>query len=136
MKRILIFLVVLVIAGGLYGIYLYNKKPADTHDENPDFELSATDLVKEFSANEEMATKKYVDKILIVTGPIKEVNTTASTVFLDGADPLITITCSFYVNEEDQLKKLKPGEVVHIKGKCTGKLIDIVMNNCILTNSK
>jgi len=136
MKRLLIFLAVVVIAGGLYGIYLYNEKPADTRDENADFEISATNLVKEFSTSEETATKKYVDKILIVTGPIKEVNNLASTLFLDGSDPLITITCSFYVDESDQLKKLKPGDAIQVKGKCTGKLIDIVMNNCTLTNSK
>jgi len=136
MKRLLIFLVIIVIVGGLYGIYSYNKNPVDTRDESADFEISAPGIVKEFSANEDASTKKYVDKILIVTGEIKEIDISTSTLFLDGSDPLITITCSFYANESNRLKKLKSGDIVKVKGKCTGKLIDIVMNNCILVNSK
>ena len=136
MKQLLFFLSAVVIAGGIYGIYLYNKKPLDTHDQNADFDVSATVLVQEFLNNEEAAAKKYVDKLLIVTGPIKEINMEASTLFLDASDPSATVTCSFYTSENEHLKKLKPGDWVSVKGKCTGKLIDIVMNNCILTNSQ
>jgi len=134
MKRIFIFLAVVVLAGGLYGIYLFNKKPADTREETADFEISATDLVKAFSSDEETATKKYVDKILMVTGQIKEINITSSTLFLESADPLANVTCSFYGDENAKLKKLQSGEIVHVKGKCTGKLMDVVMNNCSLNN--
>jgi len=136
MKRISLFLFAAVCIGSLYGIYLFNKKPVNTREHNADFEISASDLVKDFSDNEEMATKKYVDKILVVRGQIKEINTSASTLFLDGSDPLTTITCSLYADEANQLKKIKLGDLVQVKGKCTGKLIDIIMNNCILTESK
>jgi len=134
MKKTLLIILLVITITGIYGVYLFNKKPVDTRDQNANFEISAADLVKEFSANEEASSKKYVDKILIVTGEIKEINMSASTLFLDGSDPLITITCSFYTDGNDQLKKLKPGDVIEVKGKCTGKLIDIVMNNCILAN--
>lgn len=135
MKKIFLFLVVALCISGFYGIYLFNKKPTDTRKQQADFKISATDLVKEFSTNEETASEKYVDKILIVTGQLKEVNATTSTLFLDGSDPVIAITCSFYADENNQLNKIKPGDAIQVKGKCTGKLIDIVLNNCSL-NSK
>jgi len=136
MKKAVIFVVIVVTLGGFYGVYQYKKKPTDTHDERADFEIKAIDLVKEFSKNESAGTKKYVDRILIVTGRVREVDTASSTLFLDGSDPLVSITCSFYANETKQLQKLQPGDSVQVKGKCTGKLIDIVMNNCIIINSK
>ncbi len=131
----MVVILVAIIAGG-YGIYLFNKEPVDTRDYSADFEIDASDLINEFSQNEELATKKYSDKILIVTGPIKEINAGSSTLFLDASDPISSITCSFYANEVNVFKKLKLGDVIHVKGKCTGKLIDVVINNCSITNTQ
>jgi hypothetical protein len=119
---------------GLYGIYLYNKKPADTRDQNPDFELSSTQLVKDFSADEQAASQKYNDRILLINGKVSEINLNSTTVILDAADPIAMVTCSFYADESAHLKNLKVGDELKIKGKCTGKLIDVILNNCRLSN--
>jgi len=131
----MVILLIGCVAAG-YGVYLFNKKPVDVREHQPDFEISAAELVKEFSDHEEAASKKYIDRILIVRGQIKESDITSSTLFLNGSDPLASITCSFYPDEIDRLKRLNPGDTVYVKGKCTGKLIDIVMNNCSIINPR
>jgi len=133
MKRLIILLLTLLVGAGLYGVYLFNKKPADTHDEKADFEISSIDLMKEFSLDEDKATKKYGDKILSISGKISEINQASVTVFLDASDPIASVTCSFYANELPHIQSLKKGDMVQIKGKCTGKLTDVVLNNCVLS---
>lgn len=132
MKRVLILILILGVIGGLYGIYLFNKKPLDTREQKADFEITSDQLIKEFSTDEATASKKYVDKVLLVDGKVSEVNLTSATVFLESTDPLTGVTCSFYRDESLQLKDLKVGDRVKVKGKCTGKLSDVVLNNCSL----
>ncbi|HCW07295.1 MAG TPA: hypothetical protein DGG95_08020 [Cytophagales bacterium] len=134
MKRFFILLLTLSVIGVLYGIYLFNKKPLDTREQNADFELTSEQLVNEFSANETSASAKYADKVLFVTGKVNEINLNSATVFLESGDPLAGVTCSFYPDEAPQLKELRVGQVVKIKGKCTGKLADVVLNNCSLSS--
>jgi hypothetical protein len=47
---------------------------------------------------------------------------------------MAAITCSFYNEEMAAVKKLTTGAEVVIKGKCTGKLMDVVLNNCSITH--
>ncbi len=132
MRRLIFVILILAVVIGLYGIYLFNKKPVDTRDEKADYQISAVDLVKEFSMDEEKATKKYSNKILLVAGTVSEVNLTSATVFVDAGDPIASVTCSFYADEQPHILRLKNGDAVQIKGKCTGKLTDVVLNNCSL----
>ncbi|MBS1505123.1 MAG: hypothetical protein JSS79_00645 [Bacteroidetes bacterium] len=135
MKRVIAIVLIAIVAGAIYGIYLYNKKPTDTRDEKADFEITAVELMKEFTTSEEAASKKYVDKVILVSGTISEIDLATATLIIDTTDPLTAITCSFYKEEASALSHKKSGEAVVIKGKCTGKLTDIVLNNCILSNS-
>lgn len=133
-KKILLVLLVLVIAVTGYGIYLYNKKPADVRKLPANYELTAMALAEEFNKNETSANLKYLDKVIAVKGKITEVKlepaTGQATVVLDSGDPMAAITCSFYDDEVNVVNKLNPGSEVIIKGRCTGKLMDVVLNKC------
>jgi len=135
MKKTLLIILLVITITGIYGVYLFNKEPKDIRDAKADFEIDSSELIKEFATNEEGASKKYLDKILTVTGHVREVDISSASVFMEGSDPLSSITCSFYPDELDHLKNLKAGDEIQVKGKCTGKLMDIVMNNCSLNNS-
>ncbi|MCF3110328.1 OB-fold putative lipoprotein [Niabella sp. CC-SYL272] len=132
-KKITLAVVVLVVAAILYGWYLYNKKPPDIKQARSQFEITASGLTAAFNADEANATKQYADKIVSVTGAVKEIKIeqgTAATVFLDSGDPMTSVTCSFYDTEAAAVKKLKTGQQVTIKGVCTGKLMDVILNKC------
>jgi len=132
MKRILIALLILMAGGGLYGLYLYQKKPADIRDLPADFTLTSVELMHEFETSETAATQKFADKVVTVSGVITDINPSSVTLFLNAGDPVASVTCSFYAEEAAALAKLTKGDVVSVKGKCTGKLIDVVLNNCSL----
>ena len=119
-----------------YGVYLFNLKPPDIREEKAVFEISAETLTKEFSENEAVASKKYVDKVLIVFGKVEEIKSFGkeTSVLLSSNDPMSSVTCSFYQEETTRLKNINAGTKIKIKGKCTGKLMDVVLNNCSLVN--
>lgn len=123
-KRVLFFVLAilcLLIAGWAY--YLYQKPRAGVTGTKADFAISAPALYKEFTMNEEAATKKYVDKVLQVTGKVQQIDSMQGNVnvilYADVADG--GVNCTFAGNENIP----KAGEEVVIKGRCTGFLMDV-----------
>ena len=132
MKKITIIIVILLVLGFFGYKYVYHSHK-DIENATSDFSISVTQLISEYATNETEANTKYLDKVISVSGKVKEVTTEATgaiTIFLDSGDPLAAVTCSFYDDEAASVKGLKPGEEVSIKGKCTGKLMDVVLNKC------
>ena len=68
-KKLVLYLVLLIIvAVSIYFYREYNRRPADLEDAKPVFKITATDLVNEFETDEATANKKYLGKIIQVTG--------------------------------------------------------------------
>ena len=133
-KKFFIGVLLLGFLAAATGYYLYNKKPADVRTLQPELSVTANSLIAEFNTDETAANLKYLDKVVAVKGAIAEIkidqNNGQVTVVLDSGDPLSAVTCSFYNEEMGAVQKLSKGTVVIIKGKCTGKLMDVVLNNC------
>jgi hypothetical protein len=136
MKKVLAGIFAVVVIALAYGIYLFNLAPSDTRTTKEAFETPADELVKEFSADELAASKKYVDQVIVVAGTVGEIKLreNEASVTLLSSDPMAGVTCSFYSDETATLKHVTTGMKIKIKGKCTGKLMDVVLNNCSLVN--
>jgi hypothetical protein len=132
MRKILIAIILVIAIGIIIGAYLFKQKPTDTREIKATFEVSASELIKAFSENEAAANKKYVDQVIIVTGKIGEVKSseTEGSVSLQSDDPMSGVICSFYTDEIKSISEIKSGDPIKIKGKCTGKLMDVVLNAC------
>jgi hypothetical protein len=133
-KKILTAVIILALAGAGYGWFQYQKAPPDIRTEKAGIEITAVDLLKAFQQDEAAGNAKYVDKVLVVTGTVTDVQTDSSgqaTVYLQTTDALAAVTCSFYQGDEG-VKKIKTGSPARIKGVCTGMLTDIVLNKCSL----
>lgn len=137
-KKVVLICLMLTLIAIAYGFYLYFKKPADVRTLSANYEMTAAALLDEFNKDETAANLKYLDKIIAVKGKVTEVNLDSisgqATVILDSGDPMAAVTCSFYNDEAVSVKKLNPGTTVEIKGKCTGKLLDVVLNKCSIVN--
>ena len=137
-KKILYAVMLMTFTAAGYGFYLFNKKPADVRTLPYKYELTASNLVNDFNKDETAADKKYVNKVIAVKGKVSDVklvpSTGQATVILDSGDPLAAVTCSFYDDEAGSLKEIKQGEAIVVKGKCTGKLMDVVLNKCSIEN--
>jgi hypothetical protein len=126
-KRIaLIALVVLAIAGGIYGLSEYQRGHEETSGLKADFSLSIESILAEYQQDSQAANEKYLDKVVEITGTVDEVTQ------LEGGGSNVVLTeganCSFLEKVE-----LMPGSTVKVKGICSGfqeeEIMDILEVN-------
>lgn len=130
LKYVLLLVVILI---GV-GIYMYNKPHQNMQRAAADFELEAPELFSQFENNEASANEKYLDKVLQVTGTIKEVGTDESgqvTVTLDAGSSMFGVICKLDELTDHTRTDFKAGETVTLKGMCTGMLMDVVLVRCV-----
>lgn len=134
MKKWIWILVALLLAGGFVGYKMYNKQHTDTAAAKADVTLTPQELVAAFEADENQANAKYLDKLIQVEGTVTAVNTPekGSSLTLDTGNPLAAIICEF--ENGSSTAGVKQGDKVTVKGYCTGKLDDIVLGRCSLSN--
>jgi hypothetical protein len=93
--------------------------------------LTATEIVKEFQANEAVALNKYNNKIVEITGEVIKVNTdsAASVIILKTDDPGATISSKLNGKQDIRL-----GSIISVKGILTGFILNQVqLNQAIIT---
>lgn len=119
---------------GLYGYSEFNRSLPDTHYMKPAFRLEATSFIRQFETDESKANAKYTDQTISVRGiahAIQSTDTTA-TVFLNDGHSGTSVVCQFGRESHEEIKDLKKGSPVAIKGICSGYLMDVVMVRCVL----
>jgi hypothetical protein len=86
--------------------------------------VTAVELTKAFAANEEAARKKYNGKTIVIEGKVLErsgKNVIDNFVILEGhaKKPKGTyrVECGFAFTEEADILKVKPGDMVKIRGE-------------------
>ena len=133
MKRIIIALLAgLVVAGGIV-YFVYNKPHRDVATEEAEYVLTADELFDEYEADEEAANAKYLDKTVQVSGTISEVGANdarQSFVILAAENAMIGGVSATFQGEQSELEE---SIKVSLKCRCTGKLMDVVLVNCTLT---
>ena len=123
-------------AAGTYGFNEFNRKHPDTHQLNAAFKVEAVDLVRLFEADASTSTKQYADKVIDVHGFVStiQVTDTSGTVFLKGETSLSSVMCQCDQKAVREVTQLRNGELVTIKGICSGYLMDVVMVRCIVVD--
>lgn len=130
LKYVLLLAIILV---GI-GIYVYNKPHQNIHKTKPDFELEASELFSQFETNEASANEKYLDKVVQVSGEVKEVNTDEAgqvSITLDAGNLMFGIICKLDELAKHKRSTFQPGEKIKLKGVCTGMLMDVVLVRCV-----
>jgi hypothetical protein len=124
---------VIAVAGVLFGLYMYNLKPKDLQKVKPDFVITATDLLKAFESDENSATAKYVNMIVEVSGTIQSVKpgeNSALTISLNTGSDISSVICTLQGNTGPT--NFRTGEQITIRGNCSGFLMDVLLNNCVV----
>lgn len=133
MKKIVYALGLMVLLGGGIAVYQYNKPHRDIRQAKVDFEISAQDLFREFSADETAANEKYLDQIMLVSGEVQRVHQQEGQplkIILRG-DGMFGVRCELDPLTKHQRKDFQEGERLAFKGICTGMLMDVVMVRCV-----
>jgi len=122
-----------LLAGITVAVYVFNKPKRDIAKTAAEYSLTATQLMTEFTKDEQAANAKYLSaaygKVISVSGTIGEIDQAGDTslnILLK--EPTMgsgSINCSMQKSEIPKAKSLKVGDNVAVKGECTGYL-DII----------
>lgn len=137
-KSLVVIISLIVLSLAILFFYNVFQPTKSLVTVKPDYIISASELFADFEANESVANAKYVGKVLEVKGKIKEINTSSEhiSIILETNDVFSGINCSI-ANENDGLEDLiVPGIIIKIKGECSGKLMDVMLNNCVIISLK
>lgn len=123
----------MVIAGAATGYYFYNLKPKDLGKIKPDFYVSSIELQRAFEENEAAATAKYVNKVIEVSGEINAIDrgeNNSVNISLKTNSSFSSVICTLPSG-------VNPGEIsvgsqISIRGVCSGYLMDVLLNNCVI----
>lgn len=128
-KFVIVLLVLAAIAGAVY-YFVINKPHRDVNDETA-ISMAAPQLFAEFTANEAVANKKYLNKAILVSGIVSTVEENQDKqkyIILQTDDALNGIMCTMRSNDFST----KAGDQVSIKGFCSGFVGDVKLTDCVL----
>lgn len=128
-KLIFPFLLVIVLIVASYVWVFYWNKPQQNIKNAKAISIQATELFNEYSTAERTTNDKYIDKIIEVSGEVVLVsknNEGKQVILLKTNDPMFGINCTM-----EEVANVKEGDLVKIKGICTGYLTDVVVIRCI-----
>ena len=123
-KKILLVVLVLAIAGGAYGAWLYFQPHRDVQSTETDYALKASDIVNEYLKDNEAANAKYLDdegesKVLEIRGEVYKISEdfNGNTVILLKSDTAKAgVKASFTKETSAEAKKITKGSTITIKG--------------------
>lgn len=132
-KLLLPFLLLLMIAGAFYAYKEYNRKATILNDTKPAFIVTAPELLTDYENDEAAANKKYLGKIVQVSGYINTISNSGDTVLnISIGDGLHKLSCKMHKSQAAIINQYKPAQLVKIKGVYTGYLMDVEINNCVI----
>lgn len=133
-KILLPLLLIIVVILVWIAYSMYHKPHADFTNMKPAHTITASQLYQEYDDNEEIANEKFLGKVIQVSGIVKSIKRSEGTanVYLNTGSMLGDINCAFM--EIAEVKDLREGDSVSIRGLCSGKLMDISLERCIVLN--
>ena len=144
-KRIIWTLVLIAIAVGIaYGIYQYNRGNEMPSNTKAKFSLSADTLIAQFEREDSIYNKKYDDKIIEVTGIMKNSSLENFTIFLGDPGKLSAVKCELDTSFRNNTVFPAISSEVKVKGhfvgfqkdEMMGLGMDISLNRCIILNNE
>ncbi len=138
MRRRIIYLAIAASAIALLIVYkLYNKPHADLRKTKPVASLTTSELKVAFENDEVKANADFLNKVLEVKGKLVEIRHAEGNVqmVLDAESELSNVVCAMDARFVPPLDNFQIGEVYIFRGICAGKLMDIVLNQCILVKN-
>jgi len=121
MKKVIITLVVLVMAGLSVATYLWNKPHRNIASEEAAFTLDAVQLLDDFQTDYDSAWAKYRNQTISITGKVSDVHVESNAenyLSLDVEDRMGGVIC--YMDSTVTLKGISVNDLVQVKGKVNG----------------
>ncbi len=125
MKNILLAILLLGVIGGGIGYYMSNKTLDKIATLKTEISINSANLLRAFEEDENNANKRYLDKVVEVTGVVSKIKTVDNkmSIYLDAENDLSRVICQL----ESANLKIRKNDKITVKGICTGYLMDVVI---------
>lgn len=127
-KKILLSVLVIGIlaaAAVYYYAFVYSKNNHRDVTKEKGISKPVDSLFHEFQANEQKWNEQYLNKALELSGRIKDVKQDSVTnLTIVGSDTLSSVNCAL----KQKNTSLKAGDIISVKGVCTGAMQDLITN--------
>jgi len=135
MKKMILFgLLAAAVAAGIFGYYMWNKPHQNMQKAEANVNIAAATLYGEYETDETAADAKYLGKIVIVSGTVRETtkdDTGSVKIMLDSGSEMGGIICELDPLSKHKRNTFQIGEQVRLKGKLDGYLADVVITRCV-----
>jgi hypothetical protein len=118
---LILFLLAAIAAWVAYDQYMRTNK--DLIEVKADIKISAIELIQEYEKDDSAADRKYLGKILEVTGIVKEVTKDENgfyTIALGQEESLSSVRCSMDSVHKTDAANVASGSSATIRGACIG----------------
>lgn len=136
MRKVLILLVLVGFVSLGVGYYMYNMPPKNLTNVKAEATVTSVALMSSFEEDEESANASFLGKVIEVSGLISELKfyeNGSAQVNLESQNVMGGISCNFESHDAAKLDgDLRAGQQLKIKGMCTGFLMDVVLERCVL----
>jgi hypothetical protein len=141
MKRKIIYIVLAIfLLAAIYGLKEYFRGHKDLAGEPPVAQLSAKALVEAFEKDSLRSSRLYVNKVVAVQGRITNLQAEDNPVIITLGEEgqLSSVQCSMDSTHVAAYRHLTTGEMVTIKGLCTGAInqelfgTDVKLSRCLI----
>lgn len=115
--------------------FLENEKFEDTANTPAAYTVNVIDMIREFQANDSLANAKYREKIITVNGRITALelpnDSTVNIKFTDTTGSYAIFP--FHGEAVNEVRGLKEGDSVSIKGSCSGGVLSEILGTESIT---
>ena len=135
-KKIFFIVLILGLITVLLAYKMYNKPHINVANSSANIILTANKIVNDFISDENAANTKYLEKIIEVKGVIskREIENGKGIITLKTNDEFGSVLCHLSEVASKNVNAIKEGDVVSVKGICTGYLMDVVLVKCEIIN--
>lgn len=125
-KKILLWVLGLALIGSLVVYKVYNKSHVEPSATKADFAVDISTFTKEYLEDETGSDTKYLDKIVELSGVVKEKlqPEKGSSLSLETGIPDTEIICEF--EDSKALDGVNIGDQITVRGICAGTLISYI----------
>ena len=94
-----------------------------------DISLTADKIMDDFFSDESKANKRYLDKIIEVSGIISELKVVKvkGIITLKTTQDFGNVLCHLSEDTSQDIQTLSEGQRITLKGVCTGYLMDVIL---------
>ena len=111
------------------------KSTKKTESETPEITVTAIKLATDYESNEIAAQKQYQGKIVLVSGTVDDIGLDILNkpyIVLSGGNEFSLVNVQCMIKNKDEAANLAKGDKVSVQGKVSGKMMNVLIEHCIL----